>query len=90
MQVDGTPIHIEEVAYHRNGISGEGFHVVTFRYGPTPMVGVVFTGAGQVAVFDRALLGQGTIAFLENSWRGDEFAAVLRDAITAYQQRLLG
>jgi hypothetical protein len=78
---------LEDVAYHRNGVSGEGFHVLTFREGQEPMVAVVFAGEGQVAVFNRNMLGDGVITFGVNSYRGDEFEPFLRAAITAYQQR---
>jgi hypothetical protein len=45
--MDDEQIEIEQVAYHRNGISGIGFHVVTFTAAfegekPREMVGVVF------------------------------------------------
>ena len=74
-------ISVQEVAYHRNGIGGEGFHVVTFDSGLHELVGVVFEGEGRVAVFDRRRLGVGTIAFGDNSWRGDQFEVALRRAI---------
>jgi hypothetical protein len=80
-------ITIEEVAYHRNGISGEGFHVVTFRHGQEPMVAVVFDGEGQVAIFNRDMLRDGVITFGTNSYRGDVFEPFLRAAVTAYQNR---
>lgn len=82
---------IQEIAYHRNGICGEGFHVVTFtdeRDGDVSgrkMVAVVFEHIMATAVFDRELLGQGVIAFMENSYRGDHFDAELRSAIAAHE-----
>lgn len=92
---------IEQVAYHRNGISGQSFHVVTFRQFEdsvlTPdeqpkMVAIVFEGRGHVAVFNRELLGRGVIDFglVEdggNSWRGDQFEDELRAAIRADDDR---
>jgi hypothetical protein len=83
---------VDEVAYHRNGICGEGFHVVLFRWpvpslDPRPMVGIVFPGAGQVAVLDRRLLAEGAIQMAEgNAWRGDHFEAELRRAIRAQRR----
>lgn len=80
-------IQVEEVAYHRNGISGEGFHVVTFRWAeqgeePRHMVGIIFGREGQCAVLDREQTRQGNIAFaMGNSWRGDHFEHALRVAI---------
>jgi hypothetical protein len=72
-----------EVAYHRNGVSGEGFHVVKFdTYNPFQfLVGVVFHEPGHVAVFNRELLGKGVIAFGENSYQGDHFEPGLRKMI---------
>ncbi|KKK97282.1 hypothetical protein LCGC14_2654330 [marine sediment metagenome] len=92
---------IEQVAYYRNGISGHPFHVVTFRQFEEPaltpdeqpkMVAIVFEGSGQVAVFNRELLGRGVIDFglVEdggNSWRGDQFENELRAAIRADDDR---
>jgi hypothetical protein len=82
---------IERVAYHRNGISGQGFYVVCFIKSAepgepaAPMVGVVFQRRGHVAVFDRAKLAQADIFFAQgNSWRGDNFEPALRQAITDY------
>jgi hypothetical protein len=81
-------VNIEAIAYHRNGICGEGFHVVTFRYAEEgegesrPMVAVLFPQPGQCAVLDREQTRQGNIAFaMGNSWRGDNFEPLLRAAI---------
>ena len=82
-------ITIEAIAYHRNGVSGNGFHVVTFEHDALPMIGIVFEEPGHCAVFNQRLLGTGIIAFGENPWRGDEFEDALRHAITVYQQRPL-
>jgi hypothetical protein len=84
---------IREIAYHRNGVAGNGFHVVTFKGGRRisqgvnrnfpEMVAIVFEEPGNVAVFDRELLGEGIIAFAENSWRGDYYEKELRAVINA-------
>lgn len=88
---------VQEIAYHRNGVSGEPFYVVTFTDDGRDMVAVVFpddTGSftkpdtftnPHTAVFDRQLLGEGTIAFGVNSFRGDHFDSDLRHAITAHE-----
>jgi hypothetical protein len=91
-------ITVEGVDYHRNGIGGAGFHVVAFRWAetddePRAMVGVVFEGRGQVAVFDREQLRHGNI-FMHaddarpgtggNAWRGDHFEPALREAVAQY------
>lgn len=75
---------IHEVAYHRNGISGIGFHVIRFRSAEgNEMVGVVFPETGAVAVLDIPMLAAGNIAFARgNSWRGDHFEDELRNAIS--------
>jgi hypothetical protein len=74
-----------EKAYHRNGMSGNGFCVLTFdsifegeRY---KMVATVFKDKGNVAVFDREKLGAGVIEFGLNSWRSDDFEKELREII---------
>jgi hypothetical protein len=72
---------IQGIAYHRNGCAGNGFNVITFKAEKTNMVAVIFNERGQVAVFDRELLGKGVIASSENSWRGDHFEPDLRAAI---------
>lgn len=78
-------IVIERVAYHRNGICGNGFHAITFRQlDNTPMMGVVFEEPGNIAVFNRELAGAGNLDFYTNSWRGDEFEQALRQAVADY------
>jgi hypothetical protein len=72
---------IDHIAYHRNGVSGAPFHAVLFRdpdEGRT--LGVVFDQEHHVAVFHLDRLARGTIAFGENSWRGDRYEPHLRDA----------
>lgn len=84
---------IRQTAYHRNGVSGEGFHVVTFSWdnpetGHTHhMVGTVFDEQGQCAVFDIDELTKDNIAFAKgNSWRGDNFEPELRVAIERFRE----
>lgn len=85
-------IEIESVAYHRNGISGLGFHVVIFRWAedkdePRPMVAVVFPEIGACAVLDREMTRQGNVEFAAgNSWRGDHFESAMRSAIQKYDE----
>ena len=87
---------VESIAYHRNGISGAPFSVVTFTHRvegepkPRNMVAVVFDAPYHTAVFDRDALGAGAIAFGgtddgQNSWRGDNFDAELRAAIAEHE-----
>lgn len=79
---------ILNVAHHRNGISGNPFHVVTFRDGRQKMIGIVFEEPGSIAVFDSDLLAQDVIAFGENSWRGDDYETFLRAAAKQYDNKL--
>ena len=80
-------VKVEEVDYHRNGIGGEGFHIVKFQSRDEgdeefqDMVGIVFEEAMTTAVFNRRLLGEGEIRFMHNSFRGDVFDPHLRAAI---------
>lgn len=83
-------LEIEEIAYHRNGICGEGFHLVKFTDSiEGPMLGVVFAlegnevapWNGRCAIMQRDKLNDGVIAFGANSWRGDHWEEPLRQAI---------
>lgn len=80
-------ITVTQVDYHRNGISGEGFHAVTFTADadgkPTAFVATVFDGPGQCAVLGIGPLGNGDVRFGHNSWRGDIYEPALRRAIAA-------
>ena len=79
---------ILNVAHHRNGVSGNSFHVINFRDGRQKMLGIVFEEQGNVAVFDSALLAADVIAFGVNSYRGDEYETFLRAAAKQYDDRL--
>ncbi len=72
-------VGIGEIEYHRNGVTGEGFHTVRFESleGDGTMVGVVFETPGHVAVFEvHSLWRKPTKKF-----RGDLFEPELRAAI---------
>ena len=86
-----------KVAYHRNGVSGEPFHVVLFdkeEDGQTDrMVAVRFkddAGEGfknpRIAVLDIALLYESVIEFGDNSFRGDNFVDDIDQAIQAHYE----
>ncbi len=85
---------IIEVAYHRNGVSGRGFNVVTF-YGSaaTGMAGKRFLATltdtpGECYVVCTDLLPTCGVAFGEgNSWRGDEFEPELRRAVEEWDEK---
>lgn len=88
-------IKVQEIDYHRNGVSGDGFHVVLFtmkeKGEPTKsFVATVFDksiGQCPVAVLELGMLSQGNIKFAQNSWRGDVFAPYLYDAIAKHDQQ---
>ena len=76
-------IDIREVVYHRNGITGTGFHVVLFKRGRDLMIATVFPDRGDVAVLDVAETSRGNIGE-GNKWRGDHFETELREAIAKH------
>lgn len=77
-------ILIHSIAYHRNGVCGEGFHAVLFRCPSNgEMMATVFDGSGQCAVLRLKELADANIRFGENSWRGDHYEVDLRRAIAA-------
>ena len=85
-------IEVKSIAYHRNGVSGIGFHAVTFTMReagkPRDMLGIVFPERGAVAVLDTELVSKGCITFGDNSWRGDWFEADLRAAVEKYEEAM--
>lgn len=92
------PFTLEQIAYHRNGITGCGFHVVTFRdhnngdHFGTPMLAIVFDSEYAddgclTAVLNREKAAAGDIASMSNAWRGDYFDSWLREQIKTYQER---
>ena len=91
-------LKINNIQYHRNGISGEPFYAINFdekEFGN--MIAIVFPKYNEkkdqyenefnpkVAVFQSKLLGQGNINFGENSFRGDNFSDELIQAINKYK-----
>ena len=76
---------IHQIAYHRNGVSGEGFHAVIFDGAADEgrMVAFVFPSPFHVAVVNVDKLADPAIGvtFGENSWRGDRYERELREAI---------
>jgi hypothetical protein len=78
-------IAIENIQYHRNGISGAPFHALLFRDPEQgSMLGIVFEQAYHVAIFNLDKLATGNIAFGSNSWRGDYYEPYLRTAISGW------
>lgn len=81
----GEELELVSLAYHRNGISGEPFHVVIFKRDGRPMVGVQFLQSQMcTAVFDIEKLSEGNIGFAAgNSWRGDAYSDVIYEWVRA-------
>lgn len=84
-------IKIVAIDHHRNGIGGAPFYAVIFTAEDylgekdVRLIASVFEERGHVAVFDVDLLSEGTVAFAENSWRGDFFEEALRKAIRIHE-----
>jgi hypothetical protein len=79
---------VRQVAYHRNGVSGEPFYVVRFvGMAGEEHVAILFSEEKQCAVLDvnKAV---DTIRFMENSWRGDNYEPELRAAIRKYEKKI--
>ena len=83
----GATVKLLEADYHRNGISGEGFHVYIVREregGKWRRMLVVhfreLDGQGNVAcaAFDIDRLAVNDIALGSNSWRGDYYHDLLK------------
>jgi len=84
-------LRIENIQYHRNGVSGAPFHVLLFRNPDEGrMLGIVFQQRYHVAVFNLDKLALGDIAFGLNSWRGDQYEPHLRKAIATNEAESLG
>lgn len=91
-------LKIIEIASHRNGVAGAGFHVVKFSYktdwehnGIKPkraetFIAIVFEETGHVAVISIDRLPDISMA-KDNAWRGDLFENDLRKAIADEQGR---
>ncbi len=81
-------IDIQEIAYHRNGISGLGFYAIRFRWQPDDAEGkenflaTLFDESGACAVIGLDRIDSQGVKFAGgNSWRGDHFEGELRKAI---------
>ena len=86
--------NISKPAWHRNGVCGEYFEVITFSmaedYQPRKMVAIRFKDdqndewvCPHIAVLDIAMLCDGIIEMSEgNAWRGDRFADELDSVFT--------
>ena len=69
---------VHNIVYHRNGVTGTGFHLVEFQTpGRVNMHAAVFPAMGCVAV-----LQDDEPSF---TWRGDQFEPELRAAIAEWE-----
>lgn len=91
-----------EVAYHRNGISGQPFYValVQERFEEDPedirRKVIVMMDSGDdctawisnfaIAVLDVDMTWNNTVTFGENSWRGDRYRNFMLECIRQYDQ----
>jgi len=89
MTMDKHVVKVVSIEYHRNGVSGEGFHIVNFKERDgrcrQDMIAMVFPTGGHVAVFNYDLLKAGNFKWMENSWRGDNYEVELRAAIQEHE-----
>jgi len=84
-----TPkIKVTDIASHRNGIDGAPFHVVLFEYKGGIKGGIVFDEPHHCAVLNVRKLSQGNIKFGSNSYRGDLYEPLLRQAIRKNEQTI--
>jgi len=87
-------LSLENIAHHRNGVSGLAFHVVLFKWrigcNWRPMLATLFEAPGAVAVLDRQLAAMGNIQPIEpprgNAWHGDLFEPQLRRWVADHEK----
>lgn len=91
-------LNVKDIDYHRNGISGQGFHVVVFDYkdeeGKTEeMVGITFVKDDKyTAILRRSDVNNGTIRMHRDgaAFRGDHFHDALWKAIEKWEEKKYG
>jgi len=82
-------IQIRQIAHHRNGVAGEGFHAILFYPYRKPrelMLATLFQGRGRCAVIRLDLIEDHGVTFGENSWRGDDYEPALRAAVKDWEK----
>jgi len=79
---------IEQLEYHRNGVSGIGFHAIIFTCKEGHMVATVFPERGAVSIISLDRIEEYGVRFGANSWRGDHYESDLRAAIKAHNDEL--
>ena len=82
-------LEIQEIASHRNGVCGECFHAVRFRWMPhdemANFLATVFEAEGACAVICLDTIDEYGVSTPGNSWRGDYFESDLRKAISEWE-----
>lgn len=81
------PLKIQQIAYHRNGSMGLGFHAVLFTVKGKPrekFLASVFEEPNAVSIIRLDLIEQHGVTFGENSWRCEHYEDELRAAIAAH------
>lgn len=81
-------LKVKQIAYHRNGITGLGFHAVLFSPAETPgqdFLATVFEEANAVAVVRLDIINVVGVEFGKNSYRCEAYEADLRAAIAAWR-----
>jgi hypothetical protein len=81
-----TSYELKKMDYHRNGISGVGFHVAVFidhhsdEGKAMMMLGVLFDNDRECycCAFSLKKLAEGNISFGDNSFRGDHYGDMMR------------
>lgn len=89
-----TNLELKTMDYHRNGISGVGFHVAVFvDHHPDEgkamtMLGILFDNDEECycCAFNLKKLGEGNVAFGDNSFRGDYYEDMMRSWAADYDK----
>ena len=78
-------IKVQQTAYHRNGVKGNGYYLVLFKDGREDRLAIVFEDRGNVAIINPHLINAGVIAFGEASYRCEDYEPELRQAIDKWE-----
>lgn len=87
-------LELKKMDYHRNGVSGVGFHVALFvdltsdNGKPKTMLGVLFDNDKECycCAFGLNKLAKGDIEFGSNSFRGDYYEDAMRKWAADYDK----
>lgn len=85
--MDRNKLHILQKDWHRNGVGGNPFVVAVVQDDEADdrKIVIMFEEQYSTAVLSLdKLIWDGTIAFGENSWRGDQYDDALREELFTY------